>query len=79
MERLRTKLNAEEQLGLVTGPTDYMTGQNRYMLNCGGCGRHLFVDEEIFTRINTVIQAGLDNPFCCVDCEEEYDELFYEG
>ena len=43
------------------------------------CGDVYFVNSETLEGVNTAVRAGLDNPFRCVDCEEEYDELAYEG
>src|ERR1043165_1847043 len=76
MEWSAPKIKAEEQ---IAGLTPYKTGSNRFELRCGMCGKIYYADEQTFDRINTATRAGLDNPFMCDACEEEHDELAYEG
>ena len=76
---LRSERDPEERPGLVEGPTSYMTFVNRCEARCGMCGGRYFVNESVHAAILTSAEAGLDNPFKCADCEEEYDELAYEG
>jgi hypothetical protein len=76
---LRSEQNPEERLGLQKGPTSYKTPVNIYQERCGMCGRIQFVDEATLRGVCATSEAGLDNPFRCADCEEEYDEVFYEG
>lgn len=79
MEELISELDFDEQRGVIEGATDFRTRENQYELNCGMCGRRLFVDEETLDSVSQATQAGLDSPLACTDCEEEYDDLFYEG
>jgi hypothetical protein len=79
MSNLRSSLNPEEQPGAVAGPTGYRTGINQFELRCGMCGNLYFVDQPTAERVKTAIEQGLDDPFRCEDCEEEYDEMAYEG
>ena len=76
---LRSLLNPEEQRGLTEGPTEYPTGRNCHELRCGMCGSVSYVAAEVVQGVSEVVQAGLDNPFLCAACEEEYDELAYDG
>lgn len=76
---LRSEQNPEEQRGLQEGPTSYKTPVNSFEVRCGMCGDLYYVDEATFGGIRTAVEAGLDNPFMCADCEEESDELAYEG
>jgi hypothetical protein len=76
---LRSEQNPEERLGLHKGPTSYKTAVNIYAERCGMCGVIQFVDEATLRGICAAAESGLDNPFKCDDCEEEYDELAYEG
>ena len=39
----------------------------------------IYVDEATFSFVGDAIKAGLDNPFRCEVCKEEYDDLVYEG
>ena len=55
--------------------TDYPTTQNRNQLNCGVCNGAFYADDETFQGISRVIEQGLDNPFMCDSCREEYEEL----
>ena len=43
------------------------------------CARTVFVDEETYRFASDAINSGLDNPFRCEICAEEYDDLAYEG
>jgi len=43
------------------------------------CGRIIYVAEETFSFVGEAIAAGLDDPFRCEICEEEYDDLVYDG
>ncbi len=43
------------------------------------CARSVYVDEETFHLANEAIESGLDNPFRCEACEEEYDDPSYES
>ena len=78
MTTLRSYIDPDQQ-GALVGPTSFKTERNEYEVHCGMCGRITYVDEETFRRMSEAIQAGLDNPFCCEVCEEEYDDLCYEG
>jgi hypothetical protein len=78
MSNLRSTLNPEER-GLFIGPTLYRTALNRFELNCGMCGGVYFVDQATAERVHEAVRQGFDNPFRCEDCEEEYDEMAYEG
>ena len=61
------------------GPTVFKTERNQREVRCGMCGRIIYVEEEAFDFVSDAIKAGLDDPFRCELCKEEYDELFYEG
>ena len=78
MTNLRSSLNPEEQTNVTEGPTPYQCGPNQFRLNCEVCSGTFYVDEETFRLASTAILEGLDNPFCCEDCQEELDELAHE-
>jgi hypothetical protein len=61
------------------GPTSSKTEHNQHEVRCGMCGSTLYVDEETFRFVQDAIKAGLDDPFRCAKCKEEYDDLAYEG
>ena len=56
-----------------------MTERNEHEVRCAMCARTVYVDEETFDFANEAIESGLDNPFRCEICAEEYDDLVYEG
>jgi hypothetical protein len=56
-----------------------MTEQNEHEVRCGMCAREIYVDEETFRSASEAIDSGLDSPFRCEICAEEYDDLSYEG
>ena len=61
------------------GPTVFKTERNQHEVRCVTCGRIIYVEEETFNFVSDAIKAGLDNPFRCALCKEEYDDLVYEG
>jgi len=73
--KLRSSLNPEEQTNLVDGPTTYRKGPNTSQLVCGLCNEIYYVDDETFRHAITAIEEGFDEPFCCEECEAEFDEL----
>jgi len=56
-----------------------MTDEKQHEVRCGMCARELYVDEEGYGLYMEAINSGLDNPFRCEVCNEEYDDLVYEG
>jgi len=58
--------------------TYYINDQNKYEINCGVCNKTLYADKETSARIYRSIEQGLDNPFLCNDCDQEFDELAFE-
>ena len=61
------------------GPTVFKTERNQHEVHCGMCGRPIYIEEETFSFVSDAIKAGLDDPFRCEVCKEEYDDLAYEG
>jgi hypothetical protein len=59
------------------GPTSFMTELNEHEVSCGICARPVYVNEETYRCGSDEIIRGLDNPFRCENCEEDYDELAY--
>lgn len=76
---LRSEQNPEERPGFQEGPTCFKTSTNIFEVRCGTCGAMQFVNEATLRSVCAANEAGLDNPFRCSDCEEEYDELAYVG
>ena len=56
-----------------------MTDIHQHEVRCGMCARELYVDDEGYRLYMEAINSGLDNPFRCEVCNEEYDDLVYEG
>lgn len=56
-----------------------MTDENQHEVRCGMCARELYVDEDSHRLYSEALTSGLDNPFRCEVCSEEYDDLAYEG
>jgi hypothetical protein len=56
-----------------------MTDDNQHEVRCGMCAKELYVDDEGYRLYCYAINSGLDNPFRCEVCNEEYDDLAYEG
>lgn len=60
-------------------PTSVDTEQDEHEVRCGMCAREIYVNEETYKSVSEVMESGLDNPFRCEVCAEEYDDLAYEG
>ena len=73
--RLRSRVNPEEQPDLVERPTRYKKGSKQFQLICELCGGTFYVDEVAFRQALTAMEEGSETPFCCDECESEYDEL----
>ena len=56
-----------------------MTDEQQHEVRCGMCARELYVGDEGYGLYMEAINSGLDNPFRCEVCNEEYDDLAYEG
>ena len=77
MPTLRSYIDQNQQKTLV--PTSIMTDDTQHEVRCGMCARELYVDDEGYRLYMEAMNSGLDNPFRCELCNEEYDDLAYEG
>lgn len=77
MATLKSYIDPDQQTSNV--PTSFMTELNQHEVRCSMCARSVYVDEETFRFANEAITSGLDNPFRCEICAEEYDDLAFEG
>ena len=64
---------------VAQGPTVFKTERNDHEVRCGLCGRMIYVAGETFDFVSDAIRAGLDDPFRCEVCKDEYDDLVYDG
>jgi len=78
MTTLRSYIDSDRQTP-IHEPTAFMTERNQRGVRCGMCGKVTYVDEDTFQFASDAISAGLDDPFRCEICQEEYDDLAYEG
>jgi len=72
-------LNINEIQPAVIAATSVMTDDKQHEVRCGMCARELYVDEGDYRYYAEALLSGLDNPFRCEICSEEYDDLAYEG
>jgi hypothetical protein len=63
----------------ATSPMPLIEEENEHEVRCGMCARPVFVDDETYRFVSEAIESGLDNPYRCEVCAEEYDDLAYEG
>lgn len=77
MTTLRTYSDQTPQAPIMA--TSIMTDEKQHEVRCGMCARELYVDEDVYHFYSEALLAGLDNPFRCEMCSEEYDDLAYEG
>lgn len=62
----------------VSAPS-IMTDDKQHEVRCGMCAKELYVDDDGYRLYMEAITSGLDNPFRCEVCSDEYDDLAYEG
>ena len=77
MSTVRSYIDQNQQ-SPVTAPS-IMSDDKQHEVRCGMCARELYVDDEGYGLYMEAITSGLDNPFRCEVCNEEYDDLAYEG
>ena len=73
--RLRSRINPEEQHNHVAGPSRYKKGPNQFELVCDFCCGTFYVDVVTFRQALIAMEEGSQNPFCCDECGNEYEEL----
>lgn len=79
MTTLRSTLNPEEQPDLIEGPTKYKIGPNQWELVCTVCHESYYVDGLTLKQAVSAMEEGRDNPFCCDECEAEYEAMSHNG
>ena len=67
--------NLDRNRQIDSAPTSFMTERNEHEVRCGMCAREFDVDDKAYVAGNEAIESGLDNPFRCEVCAEEYDDL----
>lgn len=75
---MNTGLRKEKDGDLIesyVSVTDYMTDHNQHVINCSDCAKTFYADASTCEGIVRAIEQGLDNPFICIDCQQEYEEL----
>ena len=77
MSTVRSNITQNQQ-SLIAAESR-MTDDNQHEVRCGMCAKELYVDHEGYRLYMEAINSGLDNPFRCEVCNEEYDDLAYEG
>jgi hypothetical protein len=77
MSTVRSYIDQTQQRP-VAAPS-IMTDDTQHEVRCGMCAKELYVDDEGYRLYMDAITSGLDNPFRCEVCREEYDDLAYEG
>ena len=77
MTTVRSYTEPNQQAPILA--TSIMTDENQHEVRCGMCAREIYVDEDAYRFYSEALLSGLDNPFRCEVCSEEYDDLTYEG
>ena len=75
MTTLRSSLNPEEQPDLIEGPTTYKIGPNQWELICAVCNESYYVDNLTLKQAVSAMEEGRENPFCCDECEAEFEAM----
>lgn len=77
MSTVHSYTNPDQSRVVAAG--SIMTDDSQHEVRCGMCARELYVDDDGYRLYMESINSGLDNPFRCKVCNEEYDDLAYEG
>lgn len=77
MATLRSYIDQNQQRPIPA--TSIMTDDKEHEVRCGMCAKEIYVDDDAFSLYSEALLSGLDNPFRCEVCAEEYDDLVYEG
>ena len=64
--------------GIIDAPST-MTDDDQLEVRCGMCARELYVDAEGYGLYCEALNSGLENPFRCEVCSEDYDDFPYQG
>ena len=75
MNNLRSYIDPD-QTPATTNST-FKTEKHEYEVSCSSCGESFFVTESMYLFAKQGLEAGLDNPFKCDECDEAYDQLSY--
>ncbi len=73
MERIREEFDADRSEEFAR-ESKIRTELHDHAVPCSICFATLYVDKETSDHISRAIEAGLDNPFICSECSEEYEE-----
>lgn len=76
MQRLRSYYDADREIDFSI-PTDYKVADNQNEIYCSMCGESFFVDDFIFEDVSRIIEETLENPFVCLECINDYEDLAY--
>ena len=77
MNTVRPYIDRGYQLPITA--TSIMTDENEHEVRCGMCARELYVNDDAYELYSEALISGLDNPFRCEICSEEYDDLAIAG
>lgn len=77
MTTLRSYIDPNQQSSTIVSP--FPTDTHLHEVRCGMCAKELYVDDASYRLYIDTTNAGLDNPFRCETCNEEYDDLAFEG
>ncbi len=77
MSTARSYIDQLQQSPVAAG--SIMTDEQQHEVRCGMCAKEIYVDDEGYRLYMEALDSGLDNPFRCEVCNEEYDDLAYEG
>ncbi len=54
------------------------TDDNRFEINCSICNQVYYTDVESIAQMNRTVELGLDNPFVCEECAENYEVMSHQ-
>lgn len=73
MTRTRSEFDADRQRRHL--PSEYPTAEHRFEVPCGICGTKFYFDENGKMDLDIALTEADENPFVCVGCEDDYEEL----
>lgn len=54
------------------------TVENRFEINCSLCNQVYYTDIDSIAQMNRTVELGLDNPFVCEECTENYEVISHQ-
>lgn len=72
MQRMRHEFDADRQRRHL--PKEFETAEHHFEVPCSLCGTKYYFDANGKLDLEIAMTDADENPFVCVECEEEYED-----